>query len=370
MRILWFTWKDLTHPLAGGAEVMNEELAKRLVRDGHEVILLVGGYKGSRKEEVINGYKVVRLGNRFTVYWEAFRYYSQYLKGWPDLIIEEINTIPFMTQWYAKERRLLLIYQLCREIWFYQIFFPLNLTGFLIEPVYLWLLKNNKVITESESTKKDLQKYGFIRNNVEIVPVGIDIKPIEDISNSKKYRRFTVLSFGAIRSMKRTLDQVRAFEMAKKEIPELQMKIAGDSNDSYGRKVLDHMKNSQYNNDIEYLGKVSKEKKTELMQKSHIILVTSVKEGWGLIVTEAASQGTPAIVYDVDGLRDSVVQNKTGIICEENIPKELAKQILNLASDKDQLKKLQSGAVKFASSLTLEKSFQSFKEYVVKFQSI
>jgi len=31
--------------LAGGAELVNEELAKRLVQDGHKVIFLVGGYK-------------------------------------------------------------------------------------------------------------------------------------------------------------------------------------------------------------------------------------------------------------------------------------------------------------------------------------
>ena len=38
MKILWLTWKDRKNPLAGGAEVVNEELAKRLVKDGHEVI--------------------------------------------------------------------------------------------------------------------------------------------------------------------------------------------------------------------------------------------------------------------------------------------------------------------------------------------
>ena len=37
MRILWLTWKDKKNPLAGGAEVVNEELAKRLADDGHEV---------------------------------------------------------------------------------------------------------------------------------------------------------------------------------------------------------------------------------------------------------------------------------------------------------------------------------------------
>ncbi|RKY81760.1 glycosyltransferase family 1 protein, partial [candidate division KSB1 bacterium] len=45
MNLLWLTWKDRKHPLAGGAELVNEKLAKRLVQDGHRVIFLVGGYK-------------------------------------------------------------------------------------------------------------------------------------------------------------------------------------------------------------------------------------------------------------------------------------------------------------------------------------
>lgn len=365
MRILWFTWKDLTHPQAGGAEVVNEELAKRLVKDGHEVILLVGGYKNAIKEEVINEYKVIRVGNRVTVYWEAYKYYKKHLKGWADLIIEEINTIPFMTQWYAKEKRVLLIYQLCREIWFYQFYFPLNLVGYLIEPIYLWLLRDNKVLTESESTKKDLLKYGFKIENIDIFPLGIDIEPIKDISKIKKYDRFTVLSLGSIRAMKRTADQVKAFELAKKEIPELQMKIAGDASDSYGKKVLQMIKNSPYKEDIDYLGKVSKEKKIELMQKSHVILVTSVKEGWGLIVTEAGSQGTPAIVYDVDGLRDSVKNNETGLLTIKNTSEDIEKKIVQIASNLDLYNILQSKTFTWSKEFTPDKSYQLFKsEYL------
>src|SRR5659263_679058 len=111
MKILWFTWKDKKNPHAGGAELINEELAKRLAADGHQVILLVGGFPGCESEETIDGYKVARLGNRWTVYWKAYRYYRKNLRGWADLIIEEINTIPFLTQLYAKkENRVLLIY--------------------------------------------------------------------------------------------------------------------------------------------------------------------------------------------------------------------------------------------------------------------
>ncbi len=330
MNIVWFTWKDTSHPEAGGAENISSKIVKGLVKDGHEVIVITSRFPGSKKKEIRDGYKIIRVGNRYTVYWEAYRYYKKHLTDWTDEIIEEINTIPFMTQWYARKRRTLLIYQLCREIWFYQLWFPLSLIGYLIEPVYLWLLRNNRVITESESTKKDLQRFGFKEKNISIFPICIDIYPLKSIDQKKKHKQFTLLSLGTIRNMKRTLDQIKAFELAKKEIPELQLKIAGKAVGKYGKSVLKYINNSPFLKDIEYCGSVSERVKTKLLRSSNVLLVTSVKEGWGLIVTEAGSQGTPSIVYDVDGLRDAVNFGKAGYVTQENNPESLKKSIISL----------------------------------------
>lgn len=362
MNILWFTWKDKKHPTAGGAETLNEEHAKRLVKDGHNVILIVGGFKTAKKTETVNGYKIIRVGNRWTVYWEAYKYYKKHLALWPDMIIEEINTIPFFTQFYTKQKRMLYIYQLCREIWFHEIFFPLSIIGYLLEPIYLFLLRKNTVLTESQSTKDDLQRYGFQTDNIHIVPVGITIKPINELTSVEKYVEFTVLSFGAIRSMKQTLHQLEAFTLAKKSIPSLKLKIAGPVVGHYGEIVLEKIISNQYKADIQYLGAVSEERKKELMQKSHVVLVTSVKEGWGLVVTESASQGTPAIVYNVDGLRDSVRNGETGIICKENTPENIAKNIIRLEQDKKLIKQLRINALIRSSRFSFDASYNKFRE--------
>lgn len=122
--------------------MVNEEIAKRLARDGHEVIFLVGGFKGCALEETIDGYKVVRLGNRWSVYWKAWRYYKKNLRGWADLVIDEVNTMPFFCKFYVREKNILFVHQLCREIWFYEMAFPLNVLGYALEPIYLWLLRD------------------------------------------------------------------------------------------------------------------------------------------------------------------------------------------------------------------------------------
>lgn len=364
MKILWMTWKDLDHPQAGGAESINEEIAKRLARDGHEVILLTSGFDNANSTEIKNGYKIIRVGSRYTVYWCAYRHYKKHLMGWADLVIDEMNTVPFFCKFYVRERNILLAYQLCREIWFYQMRLPLSLIGYLLEPIYLWLLRDRYVITESESAKQDMVRFGFAANRISIIPVGITAQPLNNLADVEKFSRPTVLSLGSVRAMKRTLAQVEAFEIAKKHIPDLQLRIAGSASGRYGKKLLHRIAASESAQDIEYLGCVDDLKKAELMQRSHFILVTSVKEGWGLIVTEANSQGTPAVVYDVDGLRDSVKNGITGFICQTNAPESMAAEIVAAFADKQNYAQLRESAWRWSRELTLENCYQGFRQAI------
>lgn len=350
----------MQHPQAGGAELVNEELAKRLIKDGYEVVFIVGGFEGCKNEELENGYKIIRLGNRWTLYWKAYRYYKKNLKGWADIVIEEVNTIPFFTRFYVKEKRILIIYQLCREIWFHQMFFPLSLIGYLLEPLYLRMLNKDRAITISESSKKDLIKMGFQREQIEIIAVGVDIEPLANLSDTKKYSDFTILSLGTIRKMKKTQDQIEAFTLAKAKFPELKMKIAGTGSGRYFKEVMKFIKENPYKEDIEYLGRVSEEEKADLMQKCHVILVTSLKEGWGLIVTEANSQGTPAIVYDVGGLRDSVKDGVTGIVCRQNNPPCLAENIVKLLSSEMKYKSFRKNAWQQSKTIHFDGCYKDF----------
>lgn len=359
-KILWFNWKDRKNPLSGGAEIVNEELARRLVECGYKVIFLVSGFSGGAKKEIVNGYKIIRLGNRWTVYWQAYKYYKKNLGGWSDLIIDEMNTIPFFCKFYVKEKNIMFIHQLCRQIWFHQIFFPLSFIGYLFEPIYLWLLRDRKVITISESTKKDLIKYGFDKENISLISEGFEIKPIEKLENIQKYNQPTILSLGKIRSMKRTDHIIKAFEIARDKIRDLKLLLAGDASDRYGRQVLGMINRSPYKSSIKYFGKVSREIKIELMQKSHFICLASIKEGWGLVVSEANSQGTPAVVYNVDGLRDSVQDEMTGLICQKNTPKELAKNIINLLNNKDKYQFFLKNAWQWSREINFKRSYEDF----------
>lgn len=360
MRVLWFTWKDRAHPSAGGAEIVNEELAKRLVAHGHEVVFLVGGFKGSLHEEFRDGFRIIRIGNKWSLYFRAYQYYKKHLKNWSDIVIDEVNTIPFFAKFYAKQKNILFVHQLCRGVWFHEMSFPLNIFGYILEPLYLRLLNDRQVVTISESTKKDLMKYGFKEWNISIISEGIEMAPIKDIYSIQKFEKPTILFLGTVRPMKRANHVFRAFEILKKDIPDAKLIIAGKIDSVCGRKLIRGIERSPFSSSVRYIGPISKEEKAELLQKVHILAVTSVKEGWGLVVTEANSQGTPAVVYNVDGLRDAVKNNQTGLVCDQNTPEYLARNIVKVLKDLMLYKSFRKRAWEWSKKINFDNSYKQF----------
>lgn len=368
MKLLWISWKDRLHPKWGGAEVLTHELRKRLCAEGHAVTLLTSGYRGAPKHEVLDDIETIRVGNnRYTHPFRATLHYVRRLRNAFDIVVEEVNAAPYFSVLFGKKsKRYLFYHHLAREVWMYEAPLPLNLLGYhIIEPLATRMLAQSgaPLITVSESTKEDMAQYGFKPERTHIISEGIELKPLASLGAGQKFDRPTMLSLGGVRPMKRTLDQIKAFELAKQQLPNLQLKIAGDASGSYGKHVLDYIAQSRFATDIDYLGHIHPRDKPRLMRSCHFIAVTSVKEGWGLIVTEAASQGTPAVVYDVPGLRDSVRHNQTGLVTNAQ-PAAMAQAIIHLLHDPTTYNHLRLGAWQWSKQITFDQSYRDFKTAV------
>ncbi|MBI2641092.1 glycosyltransferase family 4 protein [Candidatus Roizmanbacteria bacterium] len=374
-KLLMITWRDIKSPFAGGAETFTHQILKRLKKK-FDITVLTSAFPHCRLKETIDGINYLRLGSKrfnyigvynWRIYFSVFRYYLTTIRKSQhfDVVIEQINNIPFLYALYGERNAFIQIHQLCRQNWFYQVPKLLAWIGYLFfEPLYLWLLRNKKVITISQSTKKELVRYGFKKSNIYIAPVGNILEPLKTLKGIKKFARFTILSLGNIRNMKRTHHQVIAFELAKQKVPSLQMFISGSPAGSYAAMVFDMIHKSPYKKDIHYLGHLSDKQKREYLQKSHCILTTSTKEGWGLTVTEANSQGAVAIGYSADGLRDSIKHNKTGILCYQHTPECLAKNIVKLYKDKKLYQQLQKNAWEWSKSFTFENSAKAYLDII------
>lgn len=101
------------------------------------------------------------------------------------------------------------------------------------------------------------------------------------------------------------------------------------------------------------------------MSRAHAILVPGIREGWGLIVTEANACGTPAIGYDVPGLRDSIQGSKNGILVEATTEK-MAEEMINFISNNELQKKLSVGALDYSRQFSWDKSSKEVLDILEK----
>lgn len=367
--ILVFNWKDIRHPQAGGAEVVLHELMIRMVSDGYDVTLLTAQYTNSSETDIIDGINIIRVpGGRIVHSFKAIAYYIKNLRGKFDIIIEQVNTAPYLVSWFTKNEKTYQFYHmLCREIWFYEMNKIMALIGYLLlEPLALMLqaiiarLKNSKIITISQSSKNDIIRFGFKKENIYIISEGIDNQPLKSIDDSlPKEKYFTVLFHSSLRQMKRPIEVFKAFGVFVKEHPEAKLWISGGGDQTKLRKYAE---DNDFINSVTFWGRTSQEQKLELMQKASVICSTSIKEGWGLIVTEANSMGTPAISYDVDGLRDSTNAGM-GIVCTPSTT-SMAKSLSDLHKiftfDKSMYDDMRQKALDSAKSINFNQSYQDF----------
>lgn len=356
-RVLVLNWRDISHPRAGGAERVTHEVARRWVDWGHEVTLFAAMYPGASTAEVLDGVRVLRSGSQMTVHWEAYKYYRRAARGRYDVIVDEVNTIPFFTPLYAHEPVIMYINQLAREVWRYEAPFPLSTVGYLAEPGYLQAYRRTPVMTISQSTADNLRALG-LAGPYHIIPMAVDTRHLEALPPMETKEGALTLAFvGRVVPSKRVDHIVEALgALHRAGCREARLWIIGSWDDRY-RRALDQLIAAQGLGDcVTFWGRVDTATKERLLARAHVFVMTSVREGWGLVVTEANTLGTPAVVYDVPGLRDSTVDGDTGIACTPNTPAELARAILSLWRDRALYDRLRGRAWAVAGELNWDRT--------------
>jgi glycosyltransferase involved in cell wall biosynthesis len=365
MDILILNWKDIKNPDVGGAEIILYELAKRLVKDGHRVTWFSRKFPGSLPEDTMDGISVVRRGNRFTVYWEAYRYY-QSLSVKPDKVLDCINTICWQTPLYVPhEKRIAYVNQLAKEVFFYELPPFISHIAYLLEPIEYRTYKKTHFVCYSDSVRDDLTTFGISKENIDIFPIGIDHKRY---TPGKKSQDPLFIFVARLASMKRPDMCVQAMQIVVKHYPKAKLAIVGYGPMERKLKKMIHDSNLENNvylvhKDALFFDSNSKDQKVKLMQQAWALLLPSVKEGWGMVVTESGACGTPSIGSDVTGLKNSIVNNKTGILLSKNPNREeISKVIISLISHKSVREMLSKKAQTYAQLYTWERSVEVFKK--------
>lgn len=344
MKIVILNWRDIKNPQGGGAELLTQEMAKRWVEWGHEVIQLSANFPGGKKEEIIDGVKIKRLGCWWNIYLLAFFYYLIKLRPQTDIIIDEVHWLPFFSALYAPRKTVLLACEVANKL-FFQIFpYPVGLVGRFFEKIYLSFYKTIPTLAISPSTKEDLVREGFVEKKITVIPMGLTT-PV-NLKIYPKEKVPTLIYLGRLNKQKGIEDALEIFHSVKQKIPHCQFWVVGSGKEAYVKTIKEKIANLKLKGII-FFGFVSQREKFRLLSKAHFLIVPSFHEGWGLIVPEAGRVGTPAVAYKVAGLRDVIKNGVNGVLVNPR-PKKMAQAVIEILKDQNKWEQLQKGAMKEA----------------------
>jgi glycosyltransferase involved in cell wall biosynthesis len=171
----------------------------------------------------------------------------------------------------------------------------------------------------------------------------------------------TILWVGRVKRYKRVDHVLLAFSLIEKQLPDAKLIIVGagdyiENIKSFARKLC--LKN------VFFPGFVEEKQKAMLMASSWVIVSSSFVEGWGMTITESAACGTPAVAYDVAGLRDSISNNETGLLVSDGNVKALAQNLLRILQDEQLRVKLGNNALVRTKQYSWNKVAQEFSDFL------
>ncbi|MFI8302913.1 glycosyltransferase family 4 protein [Streptomyces sp. NPDC085927] len=299
-RIVFLAHRDLGNPSAGGSELLVDRLADGLSRRGHQVTLLCGG-----PATPVRDYRVVSAGGTYSHFLQARSAFARQV-GACDLLVEVCNGMPYLAPMWHRGPTLCLVNHVHTDLWGMRFGGPLAPAARIGRRLEHWALtgarQNGLMVAVSPSTADALHGIGVPRERIRVVHNGVE----EPGPRTERSPEPLFVAVGRLVEYKRIDLLLRLWERVR-PVTGGRLVIVGDGPE---RERLERLAGPG----VEFTGHVSEAEKHRLLCAAWLLLHPSAVEGWGLVVTEAATRGTPTVAFDVPGLRDSVVDGETGVL--------------------------------------------------------
>ena len=352
-RVHMLAWRDFDDPEAGGSELHAHEIAKLWGEAGLEVLMRTSYTVGRPRTTVRDGYEVVRKAGRYLVFPRAMlaeitRSHGPTRCDRGDL---ERHAVPLTAVDAQSEDR-----------------------GDPPRP------RRDVAHGAAADARPDRQQHrgalgaallsrharrdpvgvvsrghhrtpGPTARRVQVVHNGISTRFVPGEEPTKP-RPHVILAVGRLVPVKRFDMLVRAAAEARRTVPDLTLTIVGDG---YERERIERL--------IERLGaqswvhlarRITDEDLITHYQQARAVASASVREGWGLTLTEAAACGTPAVATRVVGHIDTVADGSSGILVDDE--PSLARALIDVCTDDERWTSLVEGAMSHAQNFSWDRT--------------
>ena len=326
MKILWVAHRDPLNPKAGGAELIIREVGQRLAKKGIEVSVIAGGWNDCKKYEILDGIHIMRFGYRvgphlaLPMFLQRDRY---------DVVIADLgHAVPWISPVLLRKKLIVSFLHLHARSLPGQVGPLLAQTIKSIEKLYPIIYYKQRFVTISNTSYEDLVALGIKKSKISVIYPGVDR---EIFKSSKKTEYPSMVYFGGMRPYKRPEEALYILKELQNEIKNLKLIVIGDGPSKLEMERLSLELGIKDN--VSFTGRIPYKKVAEIVSASWINIHSSVTEGWGISIIEAASAGTPTIAYRVPGVSDSIKHGLNGILAEDGDRNALANAARDILSN-------------------------------------
>lgn len=316
-RIHFVAWRDLDDPEAGGSELHAHRIASAWAAAGIDVTFRTSAVAGQAAATARDGYRVERRSGRYAVFpgaaWEGLR--TGHHPG--DGLVEVWNGMPFFSPLWYRGPRIVFLHHVHAEMWRMVLPGWMARMGELIEkrvapPIY----RDSRIVTLSNSSRDEIvEQLGIPAGHVSVTAPGIEPRFSPGGVRSESP---LVVAVGRLVPVKRFDLLVAALAEVRRTRPDLRAVIIGEG---YERPRLEELR--RRHGATEWLalpGRLSDDEVVSWYRQAWVVASTSLREGWGMTLTEAGACGTPAVATDIAGHRDAVLDGRGGLLVDDGVP--------------------------------------------------
>jgi glycosyltransferase involved in cell wall biosynthesis len=332
-------WRDVMNPEAGGAEIHMHEIGSRWALSGHQVTLLCAGFPNAKRDEILSGVHVHRLGDKYTIYPRVWKYLSGLRSDAShNVVFESINTVPFFSPLVSSVPVVPQIYSidnksvLMREVRPRQL--PIAIGAYFASSTMATVYRKCEATTISESSKGRLIEEGFQKTRVHVASPGIsgELRRILDSVPESVRPNSTIVYLGRLKKYKGVQDLIKAIVPLSKKIPNIRLLIIGKGD--YEPELRSLTSSLGLDNNVTFCGFVSEREKASLLKSASLYVCTSADEGgWTISAVEAMAAGVPILV--TASQIDLLNEGSNGCLLTMTTPDSISNSVYSMLADQE-----------------------------------
>jgi len=346
-RVHFLAWRDRDDPEAGGSELHAHRVASLWADAGIDVTMRTSSVAGQAPVVRREGYRVVRRSGRYAVFPHAAVEQLRAVRRPGDALVEIWNGMPFFSPLWYRGPRITFLHHVHAEMWRMALPGTLGAAGEWMEQhLAPRAYRRSRIVTLSDSSRREIiAMMGLPPALVSVAPPGIEPR---FAPGGTRTPHPTVVAVGRLVPVKRFHLLIRALAEVRVAVPDFRAVIIGEGVERSRLEDLRHRLGAE--EWLELPGQLADDEVLEWYRRAWVLASASVREGWGMTLTEAAACGTPSVATRIAGHCDAVVDGRSGLLAGSTA--ELADGLRRVLVDADLRHRLGAHALEHARQFT------------------